>query len=162
MLLIQEQNAQFNQFLLAFDVNNIDNFAKKNAPVNIFAGQPEAEEMVAGAFSVKVVDMNKKTLGEAVICEMGKIFKNGICDTPISEEEIANSSDGKTIEIATTAVNETTKIFVTPEGDAGGRIWVEKQLNDATGEYAGFKIKCSEAIMGSIKINWFIVEEKQN
>ncbi|MFA5961227.1 MAG: hypothetical protein WC848_00920 [Parcubacteria group bacterium] len=123
-------------------------------------GQLEAESVVAGAFSVKIVDAAKKTLGDVVICEAGKIMKNGICDVPVTEEEIISASDGKTVKIDTTAVSATTKIFITPEGDAGGRVWVEKQTDVVTGEYTGFKIKCSDPIIGSVKVNWWIVEEK--
>ncbi|HAT74974.1 MAG TPA: hypothetical protein DCS28_02970, partial [Candidatus Moranbacteria bacterium] len=159
MKLLQEQNTQFNEFLLAFDLDNIENFAKKNAPLNIFDGKLEADEMVAGAFAVKIVDLEKKTIGETYICVAGKIFdeENSECIEP--KEGDIGLSDGKSIEVKTKAVTATAKIFITPEGDAGGNIWVEKTA-DNDGNYTGFKIKCSNAtgVAKDVKVNWWIVE----
>jgi hypothetical protein len=149
---IQLQNKDFNEFLIAFDVKNIDNFAKLNAPISTFTGQLEAQSLVAGAFSVKVSDSTKKTLGEAVICEAGKILREGECETPAGEEV---ASDGKMAEIKTKAVSDSSRIFVTPIGKTPVD-WIVDEIDPGV----GFSIILEEATSQTIKFNWWIVEEK--
>jgi hypothetical protein len=143
---IQTQNTEFNEFLLALSLDNIENFAQKNAPLNIFEGQLEAESLVAGAFSVKVTPDKPKTIGEAWICPEDE-----------TTTDCANSSLGRQVEVGTTAVTASAKIFVTAENDTDGTVWVEKKEDNS-----GFKIliKPTTPISEKIKINWWIVEEE--
>ena len=153
MALLQKQSDTFTQFLLAFDISSVDNFAKKNAPLNVFAGQLEAEGMVAGAFSVKVRDASYSTIGEALICEAGKALneeKN--CVIPL---EGAVVSDGKSIAVKTTAVKENSKVFITPVGKTPVNWIVDEVISGI-----GFKIMLNEATSQAVKFNWWIVDEK--
>ncbi|MFZ2627248.1 MAG: hypothetical protein WAX81_06210, partial [Candidatus Moraniibacteriota bacterium] len=153
VVLLQKQSDTFTQFLLAFDVNSIDNFAKKNAPINTFVGQLEAEGMVAGAFSVKVVDSSSATIGEALICEAGKVLnQEKKCVDPLEGEVI---SDGKSVVVRTTAVKENSKVFITPVGKTPVN-WIVDEVFSGI----GFKIVLNEVTSQAIKFNWWIVEEK--
>jgi hypothetical protein len=110
--------------------------------VNI-AGIFTAEEVVAGAFSVKN-DSEKKTMGE------GTILKDA------SEKKLDNIEDKM-------AVTEKSKIFVSFETDPGTRYWVEKTekiVDSETKEITGFAVKLSEPATANAKFSWWIVEEK--
>jgi hypothetical protein len=68
--------------------------------------------------------------------------------------------DGKSARVATAAVTETAKVFVSFEGDPGARYWVEK-IRDAEGKLTGqFSVNLSEAAKNDVKFSWWIVESK--
>jgi hypothetical protein len=151
--LLQKQADAFNQFLLAFDITSIDNFAKKNAPLNIFAGQLEAEGVVAGAFSVKVVDNNSATVGETLICEVGKVLnQEKKCVNPLEGDVV---SDGKSVVVRTMAVKKGSKVFITPVGKTPVN-WIVDEVIPGI----GFKIVLNEVTSQAVKFNWWLVEEK--
>ncbi|MBU2028603.1 tail fiber domain-containing protein, partial [Patescibacteria group bacterium] len=125
---------------------------------NLMDGTLESAGVVAGAFTVKTVDVERKTIGDAVICAAGKIFKAESCVDPLPEEE-ENASDGKTIEIQTKAVSNTAKIFTSFADNPGAYSWVEK-IQDADGNYTGFRIKLSAPVAEKASVSWWIVEAK--
>lgn len=101
------------------------------------AGIFSAKEVVAGAFSVKTDDPEKRTMGEETI--------------------LAGESEKS---VLTNAIAATSKIFVTFENDPGARYWIEKTTNPETGEFLGFVLKLSVAAVGDAKFSWWIVESR--
>jgi len=115
-----------------------DNVVTQDEKGNVtLAGIFETKEVVAGAYSVKNEDPEKKTMGEEVV--------------------LAGES-GKTID--TKAISDTAKVFVTFESDPGSRYWVEKTTDPVTGEFTGFRVKLSEPTGGDVRFSWWIVESK--
>jgi len=122
--------------------------------LDLLDGKLEASEIVAGVMTIKVVDLTRPTIGQALITKIAvDADGDGIDDT--------TGSDGKTVGVKTLAVDENSNIFITPEGDAGGRIWVEKQFDSSTELYTGFEIKCSNVQDKDIKVNWWIVKKRE-
>jgi hypothetical protein len=97
----------------------------------------EAKELVAGAYAVKNSSGGAKTMGEAII---GLDKSNNVIETK--------------------AVTENSKIFVTFESDPGSRFWIEKEKDETTGEYTGFKVNLSDSAKEDVRFSWWIVEEK--
>jgi hypothetical protein len=120
--------------------------------MNLLGGELEANGVVAGAFTVKVTEKDRPTIGSETI----HIYKDEDLD---GTDDNFPGNDGKSIEVLTKAVTATSKIFVTPQGDAGGSVWVEKEMN-SDGSYKGFVIKTTNVVRSDVKIDWFIVEEK--
>ncbi|MFA6048100.1 MAG: tail fiber domain-containing protein [Parcubacteria group bacterium] len=120
--------------------------------VNILGGSLVADGVVAGAFTVKVADETARTIGTEAIHIYTDENLDGIDDK-------YPGNNGKSVEVLTTAVTATSKIFITPQGDAGGSVWTEKKL-DGEGNYTGFIIHVSKVVEKDIKIDWFIIEEK--
>jgi len=121
--------------------------------VDILGGQLQADGVVAGAFTVKVADKDKATIGTETI----HIYTDDNLD---GTDDNYPGNDGKSVEVKTTAVTSTCKIFVTPQGDAGGSVWVEKKIDSGTGNYTGFTIKTSNPVTKDVKVDWFIVESR--
>jgi hypothetical protein len=116
-------------------------------------GKLEADGIVAGAFTIKVVDPEKKTIGQAEIVSV-KI------DADLDGVDDQTLSAGKEVEVLTKSVSATAKIFLTPQGNPGGNLWVEKIYDNMTATYTGFRIKCSQAVAEDVKVDWWIVEEE--
>jgi hypothetical protein len=153
---IQLQNKDFNQFLLAFDVKNIDNFAKLNAPISTFTGQLEAQSLVAGAFSVRVVDRNASTIGDSIICEENKALKDDACVAYDSEDAELLEATGKSVLIKTTAINTDSKVYITPISSTNNQVLYVGEIR--MGE--SFEIKVDNLVEDEIRFNWWIVDEK--
>ncbi|MFZ2226359.1 MAG: tail fiber domain-containing protein [Candidatus Moraniibacteriota bacterium] len=134
--------------VLTLDSNNLKVIGDISANNLTLSGKLDVDSAVAGAFAVKVSADKPKTIGEAYICPAG--FAGDACDTSDA------SSDGKSILVQTSAVSASAKIFVTPENDTNGSVWVEKKSDNS-----GFKImlKPLTPILEKIKINWWIVEK---
>ncbi|MFZ2626887.1 MAG: FISUMP domain-containing protein [Candidatus Moraniibacteriota bacterium] len=147
--LLQKQSDTFTQFLLAFDVSSVDNFAKKNAPINTFVGQLEAEGMVAGAFSVKVVDESAATIGIGAI----HVFKDENLDE-IDDNYPGNS--GKNIVIKTRAVSSDSKIYLTPISSTKNQVLYVGEVTPGV----GFEVKVDSLVTEKIEFNWWIVEKE--
>ncbi|MCX6765657.1 MAG: tail fiber domain-containing protein, partial [Candidatus Moranbacteria bacterium] len=120
--------------------------------VNIL-GKVEAEGVVAGAFTVKVSDEEKKTIGSNYIQAIEK-------DADGDGKDDVTGSDGKSYAVKTKAVSETCKIFTSFEDNPNGYNWVEKVKND-DGEYIGFKMVLSDPVAKDIYFNWWIVESAE-
>jgi hypothetical protein len=151
MALLKEQNKAIIDFAKAIQADKLV-YKDELGNVNILGGALQADSVVAGAFAVKVTDESSRTVGTEAIHIYTDENLDGIDDN-------FPGNDGKSIEVKTTAVTGTSKIFVTPEGDAGGSVWVEKEA-DSNGSYKGFVIKCSSPVKADVKVDWFIVEEK--
>ncbi|HPN96897.1 MAG TPA: hypothetical protein PLK35_03975, partial [Candidatus Moranbacteria bacterium] len=107
----------------------------------------------AGAFTVKIVDEERKTIGEGEIRAVEK-------DDDLDGVDDETGSNGQEVEIKTKAVTATSKIFITPQGDPGGYLWAEKKKSADTGEYTGFIIKVSNSVEKDTKIDWWMVGEE--
>jgi hypothetical protein len=137
---IRIQNKAFSDFLLAFDLNSLDNFAKINAPVNIFSGQLEAEGIVAGAFSVKVKDDKAATIGTS----------------KIKPKEDDSDDTGKNVIIKTKAVSSDSKIYITPIGSTKNQVLYVGEIKSG----ASFEVKVDSLVTEEIEFNWWIVGKK--
>jgi hypothetical protein len=156
MVDIELQNKDFNEFLLAFDVKNIDNFAKLNAPISTFTGQLEAQSLVAGAFSVRVVDQDAPTIGDSIICEENKALKDGACVVYDSEDAELLEADGKSVLIKTTAINTDSKVYITPISSTNNQVIYVGEIKLGK----SFEVKVDNLVGAEIKFNWWIVDEK--
>jgi hypothetical protein len=114
--------------------------------IDLGTGKLEADGVVAGAFTVKVVSEESATVGTGTIHIYTDDDLNGIDDN-------YPGNDGKSVEIKTKAVTETSKIFVTPVGGNPVNWIVDKVKN---GE--GFTIVLDKPVTKEIKFNWWIVE----
>ena len=121
--------------------------------LNLEEGTLEASGVVAGAFTVKISDPERKTIGTAEIASV-KI------DEDLDGYDDLTLSDGKEIKILTKAVSATAKIFLTPQGNPGGAVWTEKTFDATLGEYTGFTIYTSAGVGENVKVDWFIIEEE--
>jgi len=100
--------------------------------LNILDGQLEAEGVVAGAFTVKVVDKDAPTIGEATL-EKGKFE----------------------VVVYTEAVTDKSKIFVTPLGPSPVD-WIVSDVQEGI----GFTIYLSELAAADMNFNWWIIESE--
>jgi hypothetical protein len=115
-----------------------DNVLTKDSDGNVaLAGIFEAKGVVAGSYSVKNADPDKRTMGEETI--------------------LAGESEKI---VATIAISDSAKVFVTFENDPGSRFWIEKMADPVTGEFTGFAVKLSGAASGEAKFSWWIIDEK--
>ena len=113
-------------------------------------GELKAGGVVAGAFTVNVVDPDDKTLGEATITAVKE-------DTNGDGADDNTGSDGKSITIKTKAVSGTSRIFLSPRSDAALKFPLTVTETKA-GEY--FKVEVPEAVTADLTFDWWIVDEK--
>ena len=131
------------KLLLGFDR------VKNNGDVSLL-GSLEANGVVAGAFTVKVVDTKSPTIGEAIILAVTKDDnKDGVDDV--------TGSDGQSIEIKTKAVSDTSKIFLSPKSKKALSypLTITETKN---GEY--FKVEVPEAVKDDLTFDWWIVDSQ--
>ncbi|MFH0969257.1 MAG: hypothetical protein V1804_01995, partial [Patescibacteria group bacterium] len=148
--------AQNKAILDFFAVLNPESLVVKDSEgnVDLLGGKLTAEGIVAGAFTVKVIDPDAKTIGEAKIVKAGDIKD----DDSDGYDDKTMSKDGKIVLVKTKAVSETSKIFTSFENNPEGYSWIEKTKNPG-GDYNGFEIHLSSEVSKEININWWIVEE---
>ena len=122
-------------------------------------GKLEAGEIVAGIMTVKVIDENAPTIGDATIypkaVDIDNDGKDDYTGKSMDDKEVQNR-DGKSISVKTKAVSETAKIFINFENNPEAFNWTEKEKID--GNYAGFKIMLDKEVSAPVKANWWIVE----
>jgi hypothetical protein len=145
---IKKQTDANTSLLLAMDPENMI-YKDALGNVDLMKGKLTAEGVVAGAFTVKVVDPNAKTIGEAVITAVAK-------DDNVDGIDDITGSDGKGIEIKTTAVTVKSKIYMTPVGSTKNQTIYVKEVKPGESFAAGVDNPVSE----DIKFNWWIVEEQ--
>jgi hypothetical protein len=152
MKLLTETNQAVIDFAKVFDPKTMV-MKDSLGNLDLGEGQLEAGGIVAGAFTVKMVDSEKKTIGTADL----HIYRDENAD---GTDDNYPGNDGKSIEVKTKAVSDSAKIFVTPQGNAGSSVWVEKIFDANSQMFTGFKIHSAEAVTNDIKIDWFIVESR--
>ena len=106
-------------------------------------GKLTAKVVNGGALEMSVTDEQQRTIGTVVL--------------PVAN--LAGGLDGKSIAVTTKAVTETSKIFITFQGNPGSANWVEKRQDEA-GNYVGFTIFVAEPVTKDIKVDWWIVDAK--
>ena len=108
--------------------------------MNLGGGQLEADGIVAGAMTVKVVDEKKATIGSNYI------------------EPKDDNNDGKSYLVKTEAVTESCVILTNFQANPNAYNWVEK-VKDESGEFIGFKVMLSGETTQRIYFDWWIVEK---
>ncbi|KKR43351.1 MAG: hypothetical protein UT79_C0006G0003 [Candidatus Moranbacteria bacterium GW2011_GWC2_40_12] len=116
-------------------------------------GKVAADGVVAGSYAVRNEE-DAPTTGDGTI-----ISVKTDADSDGWDDE--TKVDGKSARVQTKAVSESAKIFVTFEGDPGGRWWVEKITDAEIGKLTDtFSVNVSEAVKKDVKFSWWIVESK--
>lgn len=165
-LQMQEIETQNKAILDFFAVLNPETLIVKDLEgnVDLLGGNLEAEGVVAGTFTVKVTDEEKKTIGFGVICPaMTEIDQLGECtiNQTDSDGDGLNDAtgnklnDGKTIKVRTISVSSTSKIFVTPKVATDQPLAV---TNINVGE--SFTVEIKNPVSEKINFDWFLLEEK--
>jgi hypothetical protein len=146
MALIKETNQAVIDFAKVF---NPEAMVYKDASGNIDlgSGKLEADGIVAGAFTVKVVDEERKTLGTEILKSV-KIDENwdGI-------DDMYPEINGKSILVKTKAAGESSKVFVTAKTLTDKPLAVTEILPGV-----GFKVEIRDAVSEDITFDWWIVE----
>jgi hypothetical protein len=117
------------------------------------SGKLEVDGIVAGVMTVKVVDPEKKTIGQTTICQSGKTYDSETKACVACPD--GETCDGKSIVVNTKALKENFKIFITPETTIP-IIWSVSERENGS----SFTIKLSEPTMEETKFNWWIVESE--
>ena len=162
--LINTQLNELMDFMLAIGA---DEFVKLNelATGNILLdGVLEAEEVETGGLIIKVVDKTAATIGSAVICPIATYYDalSEVCETATDTDEDGMDdasgevvSDGERVTIATTAVTQDKKVFVSPVGDTIMG-WTISNIADNE----GFDIivdSPEEGVDKPMQFNWWII-----
>gem|GEM_PF-4038230 len=149
MDLLKTQNQAVIDFALALDPKSLI-YKDVDGNLDLGLGKLEADGVVAGAFTVKVVDPNSKTIGEATITAI----KTDADGDGIDDD---TKSDGKSIIIKTKAVSDTSRIFVSPKAKEALKFPLTV-TETKDGEY--FKVEVPEAVSDDLVFDWWIVDEK--
>ena len=161
---LETKVADINNQLLSFTTfqSQIDEIKAQNETIlsflsvtdgklDLMKGTLEAEGVVAGVFTVKAIDAETKTIGQAVI-----IPQENIIDADADGwDDATNSQNGEIVTVKTKALKENFRIFVTPETETPITWSVSERENGKS-----FTIKLSEPTAENIKFNWWLVEEK--
>ena len=142
MDLLKQQSQAVIDFAAALDVNSLL-MKDSSGNVNILGGQLEADGVVAGAFTVKVIEEKKRTIGSNYI------------------EPKNDTNDGKSYFVKTGAITETCVVLTSFQANPNAYSWVEKVKDEDTGEYVGFKVNLSEETMARIFFDWWIIEKEE-
>ena len=101
----------------------------------------EAGGVVAGAFTVKVVDPAARTIGNA-------------CIAPV---DISTGVSGTSVFVKTTAVTKNSKVFVTPKVAIAQPLAVTQ-----TTAGSGFEVVVKDPLTTTVCFDWWLVEESDN
>ncbi len=151
MATLQQENQAVIDFATALNTNSLI-YKDSSGNLDLGQGQLQAAGVVAGAFTVKVVDPAAKTIGWAAICPSGQIFGTSSGQCSASTDSGAN---GTTVEIKTTAVEASSRIYITPVGSTGNQV----VYVDQTKPGEGFEVKVDNPTKEEIIFNWWVVQE---
>jgi hypothetical protein len=148
---MEDIKAQNTAILDFFAVLNPQSLLLKDAlgNVDLLKGKLEAEGVVAGAFTVKIVDPDAKTIGENAI----HIYRDADGD---GKDDNFPGNDGKSIIVKTKSVSKNSRIFVTPKITTSEPLAV---IEIKEGE--SFTVSVKSAVSEEVSFDWFIVEEKE-
>ncbi|NTU67127.1 MAG: hypothetical protein HGB08_04370, partial [Candidatus Moranbacteria bacterium] len=147
---IKEQNQAIIDFSSALNIQSLV-YKDVDGNLDLMEGKLEAAGIVAGAFTVKIVDTANKTIGEAYFCPAEKKYDN---DKKDCESTSDSYYDGTKVKVMTGAVTSSAKIFTSFEGNPGSSSWIDKNSSDGN-----FEIKLAAPVAEKTKVNWWIVEE---
>lgn len=155
MDLISEQNKAITDFITSLDMTGNDEFGN----ISLMRGKLEVGEAVTGLVTIKVIDEEAPTIGEAIIYPVAKDDDGDGEDDytgKLMDGNEIQDRNGKSIFIETKAVSMTAKVFINFENNPKAFSWAEKEKAD--GEYKGFRIMLDKEVVAPVKVNWWIVE----
>ena len=116
--------------------------------LDLLDGKLSASGIETGVLTIKVVDKESPTIGQAAITKVTTDENNdGVDDKTLS--------DGKSVQIKTKAANETAKIYVTPVGSTKNQVLYVGKITPAE----GFAVNVDSPVGDDINFNWWIVQE---
>lgn len=147
---------QVNTLTEFFTTLNLDKFVAKDEEGNVaLEGRLKAKILETGALAIEVVDPDAPTIGTAAITPVE-------VDEDHDGKDDVTGADGESVEVMTKAMIPMVKgsrIFTSFKNNPKAFSWVEK-IRDEDGEYVGFKIRLSEKVTEETKLDWWLVEQK--
>jgi hypothetical protein len=166
MQTLTEQLSTLTDFYATFDLGNL--VAKDVlGNVDLLDGKLKAAILETGALTIEVVDAEAPTIGTVEVLPVAIDTDNDGNDDftglSMTDPEVV-ARDGQFVQVMTKAmipmVNGS-RIFTTWKGNPNGFSWIEK-TKDANDDYVGFKIRLSAPITTPTKVDWLLVEQKDN
>lgn len=120
-------------------------------------GKLKAKILETGGLTIEVVDPLAPTIGTATITPV-------VTDADADGTDDVTGSDGKTVQVSTRAMIPMVKgsrIFTSFKGNPNAFSWIEKTV-DTSGDYIGFKIRLSAPVTSDVKVDWWLIEQKDN
>ena len=80
---------------------------------------------------------------------------------PMTDPDVA-ARDGSSAEVMTkamTPMNNGSRIFTSFKDNPGAFSWIEK-VKDENKDYVGFRVRLSAPVTQKVKLDWWLVEEK--
>ncbi|MGB3072726.1 MAG: hypothetical protein WBB68_00470, partial [Candidatus Moraniibacteriota bacterium] len=154
MVTLTAQVGTLTEFFNAFDLGNM--IAKDElGNVDLLGGALRAKSLATGGITIEVSDAEAPTIGTATVLPV-------VTDTDGDGKDDETGSDGRSVEIRTKAmipmVNGS-RIFTSFKGNPNAFSWIEK-VRDAAGDYVGFKIRLSDPVTDVVKVDWWLIEQK--
>ena len=147
--LIKTQNQTITEFIAILDPAKLI-YKDTLGNLDLAGGKLTATEVETGLLTIKVLDKDAPTIGEASITAiMTDDNQDGLDDN--------SQSNGKELKIKTTAVTNSAKIYLTPIGSTKNQVLYVKAkiVGDS------FTVAVDEVVTGEISFNWWLVEEKK-
>ena len=161
------QNAKFdalNQLIAVLDPSQMI-FKDTLGNLDLMNGKLQAAEITTGVLTIKVVDQTSPTIGQAMICpkmtEKDKSNKCTIIQVDANNDGLDDATgnpinDGKGVQVKTGAVDEDSKIYVTPTGSTRNQVLYVGKVSAKN----SFIVNIDDATNEEIKFNWWIVGAK--
>ncbi|MGB4943271.1 MAG: hypothetical protein WBO92_04165, partial [Candidatus Moraniibacteriota bacterium] len=154
MQTLTDQMATLTDFFTTLDLGNVM-IKDIDGNVDLLGGKLKASIVETGGLVIEVVDEDAPTIGTAEILPVSK-------DEDGDGKDDETGSDGRSVEIRTKAmipmVNGS-RIFTSFKGNPNAFSWVEK-VRDEAGDYVGFKIRLSDPVTDVVKVDWWLIEQK--
>jgi hypothetical protein len=131
-------------YKMLMTVLNTDKDGNVNILGNITAQKIVVNGIETGEITIIISDKDKKTIGEATITIDGTVDSDG------------NSSDGKSVIIKTMAVDDNSKIYLTPLKSTNNQVLYVGKIKSKE----SFEVKVDDAVKEDIKFNWWIVSSR--
>jgi len=135
---ISEENKVITEFFLAMNPETLL-YTDTDGNLDLLGGKLKASGVVAGAFTVAVDDEEARTIGEATILAIDQ----------------AEDAEESSIFVPTTAVTESSRVFVTPKSAHDEAVYVSEVLSDE-----GFSVSVKGKIEEDVAFDWVIIEEE--
>jgi hypothetical protein len=154
MVTLTAQVGTLTEFFNAFDLGNM--IAKDElGNVDLLSGALRAKSLATGGITIEVADEEAPTIGTATVLPVKT-------DVDGDGKDDETGSDGRSVEVRTKAmipmVNGS-RIFTSFKGNPNAFSWIEK-VRDAAGDYVGFKIRLSDPVTDVVKVDWWLIEQK--
>jgi Chaperone of endosialidase len=147
---LTEQVQTLSEFYTAFDLGNVV-MKDLNGDVDLLEGKFKAKILETGALVIENNDADAKTIGTKIITPV-------LVDEDNDGKDDNTGSDGRSIDVDTTALTANSKIFTSFGDNPGAYSWTKKESDN--GDYNGFIIYLSDEVSEDTEVNWWIVEEK--